>query len=58
MIVAEGVLEYLTAEEVKMPLNRLTDYFSHGVITFDVMNPLRPHRPPTGLPRLAQKYSE
>ena len=38
MIVAEGVLEYLTAEEVKLLLNRLTDYFSQGVIAFDVMN--------------------
>jgi len=38
MIIAEGVLEYLTGEEVKGLLNRLTDYFSHGVITFDVMN--------------------
>jgi O-methyltransferase involved in polyketide biosynthesis len=38
MIIAEGVLEYLTAEEVKTLLNRLTDYFSHGVIAFDVMN--------------------
>ena len=38
MIIAEGVLEYLKGEEVKMLLNRLTDYFSHGVIMFDVMN--------------------
>ena len=38
MIIAEGVLEYLTAEEVKMLLNHLTSYFSHGVIAFDVMN--------------------
>lgn len=38
MIVAEGVLEYLTAEEVKMLFNRLTSYFLHGVIAFDVMN--------------------
>lgn len=38
IIVAEGVLEYLTAEEVKMLLNRLTSYFLHGVIAFDVMN--------------------
>lgn len=38
MIVAEGVLEYLTVEEVKILLNRLTNYFSHGVIAFDVMN--------------------
>ena len=38
LIVAEGVLEYLTSEEVKILLNRLTDYFSHGKIAFDVMN--------------------
>lgn len=38
LIVAEGVLEYLTREEVKTLLNRLTDYFSHGKIAFDVMN--------------------
>ncbi|HEX2696722.1 MAG TPA: class I SAM-dependent methyltransferase [Anaerolineales bacterium] len=38
MIVAEGVLEYLTADEVKILLNRLTDRFSRGVVTFDVMN--------------------
>jgi O-methyltransferase involved in polyketide biosynthesis len=38
LIVAEGVLEYLTGEEVKTLLNRLTDHFSHGKIAFDVMN--------------------
>lgn len=38
LIVAEGVLEYLTNEEVKILLNRLTDHFSHGKIAFDVMN--------------------
>ena len=38
MIIAEGALEYLTGEEVKILLNRLTGYFSQGVITFDVMN--------------------
>jgi len=38
MVIAEGVLEYLTGEEVKILLNRLIGYFSHGVITFDVMN--------------------
>lgn len=38
LIVAEGVLEYLTSEEVKSLLNRLTDHFSHGKIAFDVMN--------------------
>lgn len=38
LIVAEGVLEYLTGDEVKVLLNRLTDHFSHGKLTFDVMN--------------------
>nr|WP_319372877.1 class I SAM-dependent methyltransferase [uncultured Methanobacterium sp.] len=38
MVVAEGVLEYLTEYEVKTLLNRLTDHFSHGQIIFDVMN--------------------
>ena len=38
MIVADGVLEYLTEGEVKTLLNRLTSHFSHGEIAFDVMN--------------------
>ena len=38
MVVAEGVLEYLTEDEVKTLLNRLTDHFAHGQIAFDVMN--------------------
>ena len=38
MIVADGVLEYLSEEEVKMLLGRLTDHFDHGQIAFDVMN--------------------
>jgi O-methyltransferase involved in polyketide biosynthesis len=38
LIVAEGVLEYLTAEEVKTLLNRLTGHFPRGKIAFDVMN--------------------
>jgi len=38
IIIAEGLLEYLTAEEVKTLLNRLTDHFLHGQIVFDVMN--------------------
>jgi O-methyltransferase involved in polyketide biosynthesis len=37
-IIAEGLLEYLTEDEVKTLLNRLTNYFSHGQISFDVMN--------------------
>ena len=38
MIIADGVLEYLSAEEVKVLLNRITDHFSHGQVAFDVMS--------------------
>lgn len=38
LILAEGVFEYLSKEEVKTLLYRLTNYFSHGQIAFDVMN--------------------
>jgi len=38
MIMMEGMLEYLTEDEVKRLLNRLTDYFPHGQMAFDVMN--------------------
>jgi len=38
LIVAEGVFEYLSEEEVKTLLRRLTDYFSHGQIAFDAMS--------------------
>jgi O-methyltransferase involved in polyketide biosynthesis len=38
LIVAEGVLEYLTAEDVKTLLGQLTESFPHGVLAFDVMN--------------------
>ncbi|ABO66630.1 MULTISPECIES: class I SAM-dependent methyltransferase [Geobacillus] len=38
MIIAEGLLEYFTVEEVKTLLNRLTNHFVHGQIAFDVMN--------------------
>lgn len=38
-IVAEGVFEYLSEEEVKTLLYRLTNYFPHGQIAFDVINP-------------------
>ncbi len=38
IIIAEGVLPYLTAAEVKSLLNRLTDHFLHGEMAFDVMN--------------------
>lgn len=37
-IIAEGVFEYLSEEEMKIFLNRLTNHFSHGQIAFDVMN--------------------
>jgi len=37
-IIAEGVFEYLSEEDVKTLLHRLTSYFSHGQIVFDVMN--------------------
>ena len=37
-IIAEGVLEYLSEEEVKTLLNRLTNYFYHGQVAFDIMN--------------------
>jgi len=36
--VADGVFEYLTEEEVKGLLNRITNRFPHGQIAFDVMN--------------------
>lgn len=38
MIIAEGLLEYLTEEEVHMLFTRLTDAFPHGQVAFDVMN--------------------
>ena len=38
LVIAEGLLEYLTVDEVKALLNRLTDYFPRGQIMFDVMN--------------------
>lgn len=38
LIIAEGVLEYLSKEDVKTLLNRLTDYFPSGQIAFDIMN--------------------
>ncbi len=38
LIIAEGVLEYLTAKEVKTLLNRITDHFLHGQIAFDVVS--------------------
>jgi O-methyltransferase involved in polyketide biosynthesis len=38
IIIAEGLLEYLTPEEVKTLLNRMTDHFLRGQIAFDVMS--------------------
>ena len=38
LVVAEGVLEYLTEEEVRTLLNRVTDRFPRGNVVFDVMN--------------------
>lgn len=38
MIVAEGMLEYLTAGEVSALFRRLTDHFGRGRIVFDVMS--------------------
>lgn len=36
--VADGVLEYLAPNDVKVLLNRLTDNFHHGQVVFDVLN--------------------
>jgi O-methyltransferase involved in polyketide biosynthesis len=38
MIIAEGMLEYLSEDEVKDLLNRLTHHFPQGQIAFDVMS--------------------
>ena len=38
IVIAEGILEYLTEAEVKILFNRITDTFPHGQIAFDVMN--------------------
>jgi O-methyltransferase involved in polyketide biosynthesis len=38
IIVADGVFEYLTKEEVKGLLNRITNHFPYGQIAFDIMN--------------------
>lgn len=37
-IVAEGVFTYLSEENIKTLLQRLTGYFSHGQIAFDAIN--------------------
>lgn len=38
LVIAEGVLEYLSEDDVKTLLIRITSYFPHGQIAFDVMN--------------------
>jgi len=38
LIIADGVMEYLTAEDVKVLLQRLTDRFPQGQMIFDVMS--------------------
>jgi len=38
MVIAEGMLEYLTEDEVEKLLNHLTNHFPQGQIAFDVMN--------------------
>jgi len=38
MVIADGVLEYLTVEEVKGLLNQVTSHFPRGQVAFDVMN--------------------
>src|SRR5690625_26922 len=43
LIIAEGVFEYLSEEEVAILLRRLTDHFSQGQIAFDVMNSSAKH---------------
>lgn len=39
MFVADGVLEYLTRDDVAALLNRITDRFPRGQLAFDVMTP-------------------
>lgn len=38
LIIAEGVLEYISPEKGKELFGRMIEYFSHGEIIFDVMN--------------------
>jgi O-methyltransferase involved in polyketide biosynthesis len=38
MVVADGVLAYLSEDEVRTLLNRLTDNFHEGQVVFDVLN--------------------
>jgi O-methyltransferase involved in polyketide biosynthesis len=38
IMIADGVLEYITEEQVKELLNRITNYFPCGQIAFDIIN--------------------
>jgi len=38
IMIADGVVEYLTEERVKELLNRITSYFPRGQIAFDIIN--------------------
>lgn len=40
LVVAEGVLPYLVADDVRLLLKRLTDRFDHGELLFDGLPPL------------------
>jgi O-methyltransferase involved in polyketide biosynthesis len=40
IIIAEGLMSYLSKEEVRILLNRLTDYFPNGEIIFNVISGL------------------
>lgn len=43
LVIAEGVLEYLSEEEVKSLFSRLINYFLHGQLIFDMMNSFAIH---------------
>jgi len=40
LIISEGLVSYLTEEDVKTLLNRLTEYFPKGEIDFNIVSPL------------------
>ncbi|MEB3981757.1 class I SAM-dependent methyltransferase [Mycobacterium sp. 663a-19] len=42
LVVAEGLLMYLTESEVRQLLDRLTDRFTHGELHFDTLSALAP----------------
>ena len=50
LIIADGVMEYLTAEDVKVLLQRLTDRFPQGQMIFDVMSV-------NAVKRIAKRYN-